>query len=470
MKKVNDDLISIARRLEGLFEVLVLTVIFYFMWKYFYRWEGPHHFLGRGKFLLGLMYAVVSIIIFHYTECFKFGYLKLTDLIIAQFIGSFAINFITYLQLCLIANTMLNPLPMLALEGIDLVVAFLCCYIFTYYYHHVHQPRQLVLVYGDVRALSMKLKMEGRSDMYQIARVISENKGIEFIEKEIQHYDAVVISDVSSQMRNDLLKFCYDHKIRTYLVPKISDIMIRGAANVSLFDTPLLLVKGKGLTLLQRMGKRAMDLIICSIVFALAAPFMLIISICIKLEDRGPVFFKQDRVTKDGRVFQMIKFRSMIVDAEKYGAQPAVDKDPRITKIGRLIRATRLDELPQILNILKGDMSIVGPRPERVEHVEKYKAEIPEFAFREKVKGGLTGYAQIFGKYNTTAYDKLRLDLMYIENYSFLLDVKLLLLTVQVMLKKESTEGFDKNVTNEILLQIEKDFCEEYQKENKNNE
>ena len=134
----------------------------------------------------------------------------------------------------------------------------------------------------------------------------------------------------------------------------------------------------------------------------------------------------------------------MIVNAEKEGqSQPAVDNDPRITKIGKFIRATRIDELPQILNILKGDMSIVGPRPERVEHMEEFSRDIPEFDFRLKVKGGLTGYAQVYGKYNTSPYDKLRLDLMYIENYSLLLDLKLILMTVRIVFKKESTEGFN---------------------------
>ena len=172
---------------------------------------------------------------------------------------------------------------------------------------------------------------------------------------------------------------------------------------------------------------------------------MIIVAIAIKIEDGGPVFYKQKRVTINGRIFEILKFRSMIKDAEKDGeSRPATDHDPRITKVGAVIRALRIDELPQILNILKGDMSIVGPRPERVEHMDQYGKDIPEFDFRLKVKGGLTGYAQIYGKYNTSPYDKLRLDMMYIENYSLMLDLKLVLTTLRILLKKESTEGFDK--------------------------
>ena len=193
---------------------------------------------------------------------------------------------------------------------------------------------------------------------------------------------------------------------------------------------------------------------------------MAVVAIAIKLEDGGPVFFRQDRVTLGGKVFSILKFRSMIVDAEKDGRSiPATGRDPRITKVGNVIRATRLDELPQLLNIIKGDMSIVGPRPERVEHVEKYCKDIPEFALRTKVKGGLTGYAQIYGKYNTSPYDKVRLDMLYIENYSLMLDIKLILMTIRIMLKKESTEGFEKveetqKLVEETLEQVHKEHQE----------
>jgi len=173
---------------------------------------------------------------------------------------------------------------------------------------------------------------------------------------------------------------------------------------------------------------------------------MLITAICIIIEDHGPVFFIQERITLHDRPFMIYKFRSMIVDAEADGkARPAVADDDRITKVGRIIRKTRIDELPQLYNVLKGDMSLVGPRPERVEHVIKYTEKIPEFQYRTKVKGGLTGYAQVYGKYNTTAYDKIKLDLMYIENYSLVLDFRIVVMTIKVIFMKSSTEGFANN-------------------------
>ena len=147
----------------------------------------------------------------------------------------------------------------------------------------------------------------------------------------------------------------------------------------------------------------------------------------------------------------------MVVDAERDGLSvPAGEKDPRITPVGRILRATRMDELPQLFNILAGDMSLVGPRPERVEHVEAYTKEIPEFAYRLKVRGGLTGYAQLYGKYNTSAYDKLQLDLMYLESYSLLLDFRLILMTLKVLFLKESTEGFSEKQRKKIQKKMKK--------------
>ena len=221
-----------------------------------------------------------------------------------------------------------------------------------------------------------------------------------------------------------------------------------GSDRIHIFDTPFLLTKGYSLSFDQAFGKRFLDLFIAVPMLIIASPIMLITAAAIKLYDSGPVFYKQIRCTKDGKPFEIIKFRSMIVDAEKVGgAQLAKANDSRITPVGRFIRSTRIDELPQLLNIIKGDMSFVGPRPERPEIMEEYMENIPEFAFRLRVKAGLTGFAQIYGKYNTVPYDKLKLDLFYIENYSVWLDIKLILMTVKTILKKDSTEGISSDQT-----------------------
>lgn len=444
--KVNklDGVKGTIRSLEGFVEVLLLSVAYYYVWRNGYdRGVFPAYY-GNGKYVLAGVYGLLVMVLFHNFDGFKFGYLRMTEVLVSQLIALFIVNFITYLQLSLIANHMISPLPMLSLVLVDALIALVCIFLYSQLYHRIYPPKNMVMIFGRDDAVDLKFKMDTRSDKYRITKLISVDEGFASICEQIIHYDAVIINDVSAEIRNDLLKFCYHNQIRAYVAPKMSDIIVKGATDICLFDTPLLLVRSRGLTLTQRFFKRLLDIVLCLIAMIIAAPVMLVIAIAIKIEDRGPVFYKQDRVTMGGKVFPILKFRSMIVNAEKDGkSQPAVDNDPRITKVGKIIRATRIDELPQILNILKGDMSIVGPRPERVEHMEAYSHEIPEFDFRLKVKGGLTGYAQVYGKYNTTPYDKLRLDLMYIENYSLLLDIKLILMTIRVMLKKESTEGFN---------------------------
>lgn len=442
-----DDMKSTIRAVEGFFECLVLTVCYFGIWKLFYREMGAFPYFGLGKFVLMGIYFGLLLVIFHLCDSFQYGYQKLANLVISQWISIFIIDVITYFQLCLLANRMLNPLGMVILLGISLVIGFLCSYIFTTIYHLYNVPKNMVMIYGNEKAVDLKFKMDTREDKYHVTSVINIDVGELCIKEEILKHDAVIINDVPANIRNDILKFCYSRGIRTYVVPKISDIIARGGKEISLFDTPLLLVKGRGLTLGQRFMKRTFDIILCLVAMIPGAPIMLITALLIKIEDGGPVFFKQKRVTRYGREFEILKFRSMIVDAEKGGynlSMRANGKDPRITKVGRVIRACRVDEIPQLLNILKGDMSIVGPRPERVENIEAYTKDIPEFDFRHKVKGGLTGFAQIYGKYNTSAYDKLRLDLMYIENYSLFLDIKLMFMTLQILVRPESTEGFEK--------------------------
>ena len=442
MNKIkNEDRKLLIRRFEAVLQIVIFTVLYYAMWKITYS-EMTFPYLGRGKYILMGIYAIFTVVLFYYSDSFKYGNVKLTDIIVSQCIAILLVNFITYWQLCLISNVMITPMPMLILTVIDTLVSLSCCYIYNVVYLRNQSPRDILMIYGSEEALSLESKMAVRTDKYRFSEKISTEVGFEIICKRIQAHDSVLLNDVSAQLRNDILKYCYANAIRVYATPKLSDIIMSGAEEINLFDTPLRLVKGNGLTLEQRFVKRIMDIVLCSIAMVIAAPIMLIVAIAIKLEDGGPIFFMQKRATIDGKTFDILKFRSMIVDAEKYGVIPATDKDPRITKVGNIIRATRIDELPQIINILKGEMSIVGPRPERVEHVEKYSKEVPEFSYRLKVKGGLTGYAQIYGKYNTSAYDKLRLDLMYIEKYSLLLDVKLILMTLQIMLRKESTEGF----------------------------
>ncbi len=219
--------------------------------------------------------------------------------------------------------------------------------------------------------------------------------------------------------------------------------MLTASTKIDLFDTQFQLFRNSGLTFGQTILKRLVDIITSLIGIILGSPFMIIIAILIKAYDGGPVFYKQERLTTDGKPFMILKFRSMIVDSEKNGARLASAHDNRITPVGKVIRRLHFDEIPQVFNILMGDMSLVGPRPEREVMYKEYEKEIPEYRFRLKMKAGLTGYAQVYGNYSTVPYDKLKLDLMYIENYSIWLDFRLILLTIKILFQKEKSEGVD---------------------------
>ena len=465
--KLNFETKNIIRFLESVLEIIVLSVIYYFFWRYAYPDTDFPAFLGNGKFLLMAVYAILSWLFIGNSEGFQIGNLRKTNLVAAQWIGIAITDVITYFQLCLIANKMISPLPMIVLFVVDLFVSTMFIFIYDKLFYYFYAPHNMLMIYGSDNAVDMKIKLDSQKKRYNITKLISSDVGFENICKEIDNFESVIVNDISPRLRNDIMKYCYENDIRMYMVPKITDLLVRGAINITAVDTPMLLVKNIALTADQRFFKRLLDIVLSSIAYIVALPFMLIIMIAIKIEDGGPVFYKQTRVTENGKEFDILKFRSMIVDAEKNGAMAATGKDPRITKVGNIIRPIRFDELPQILNILKGDMSIVGPRPERKEYMEEYSKDIPEFKYRTKVKGGLTGYAQIYGKYNTSAYDKLRLDLMYIQNYSLLLDIKLILLTIRILFSKDSTEGFDEARKKELLRE---ELLKQIQEETENKE
>lgn len=404
--------------------------------------QDQYRFYRRGNWVIVLLYGILLTFFMNTYGGFKVGYLKRGNLIYSQIMSVLFTNVFTYFQVAVIDKRFVNPGFILVMTVADIVFIVIWTLVFQSGYSNMFPRRRMIFVEGDRRDYHLVDKINSREDKYEICEAISYKKGMDIIEPRIKLYDAVIIGDMPSHERNLLLKYCFDLGIRSYSVPKISDVLLRSSDELNLFDTPLLLSRNIGLSIEQQWIKRIEDVIIATIMLILFSPIFLIAAVSIKCTDGGPVFYKQERLTKDQKVFMIYKFRTMVVDAERMsGPIMAVDKDPRILPIGRILRATRLDELPQILNILKGDMSLVGPRPERPVLASEIEKSIPEFAYRLKVKAGLTGYAQVYGKYNTTSYDKLKLDLMYIRKYSLLLDLKLIIMTPKIMLLKESTEG-----------------------------
>lgn len=422
--------------------LLIQTTIFSVFWHNYYNLIITQPFFRRGSWVMVAIYALLMVFFTKIYGGFRIGYFKGSDVLFSQIIGILFVNGITYLQISLLSLRFVNIVPLLYMSILELVIVIIWVILSNALFKRLFPPRKMILLYGDRQPDSLIGKMSTRKDKYQICAAMNVNRGYDAIIKVIKDFDAVIIWDIPSTIRNPILKYCFGNSIRTYIMPKLSDIIVMRADDINLFDTPLLLSRNMGLTFDQKIAKRAMDIILSLFFIILTSPFMLIVSAIIKIYDRGPVFYKQERLTLNGKVFMMYKFRSMIVDAEKDGiARLAEENDNRITPIGKFLRSIRMDELPQLFNILIGHMSLVGPRPERPEIAEDYLSDMPEFEYRLKMKAGLTGYAQVYGNYNTTPYDKLKLDITYIESYSFWLDLKLILLTIKNLFRIESTKG-----------------------------
>lgn len=418
-----------------------------------YAWFHHYHvreIIGRrygywGHWTLIGLYALMVVAVSKLFSAFKVGYQRVLDVLLSQIFSVLIVNSVAYLQLALIGRWRFleHIQPMLGVTGINLVMVVLWVLFMRLIYTRIYPPHEILLIYGRFSPKPLMKKMESRKDKYIITGKISLGKGEEAIKREILKHQAVMIGDIPAHERNIFLKYCFEHNIRCYCQPKISDIMIMSSEKINLFDSPLLLFRNCGLTAEQQVIKRIFDILASLAMLVVLSPLLLLIALLVKAYDGGPVFYRQERLTQGGKVFMVYKFRSMRMDSESEGARLAMKGDSRVTPVGRVLRNVHLDELPQLFNIIKGDMSLVGPRPERPEIAAEYCKEIPEFEYRLKVKAGLTGYAQVYGKYNTAPYDKLKLDLTYIENYSFILDLQLLATTIKILFQKENTEGVE---------------------------
>ncbi len=453
------------KRLESFKRVVQLTLgfinlgvqiaIFAYCYYSFYSTWMQIQFWRRGNYLFVLIYAFLLFAFSNMYGALRIGYHKNVELIISQLMGTFIANFITYFQLSLLCLQLMNVVYYLPMTVIQLLWAALWTIISNAVYRAIFPPRELLLVHGDRPIDSIVSKFATRKDKFTISKTMNVSEGVERICLEaLERYDAVVIWDIPVDDRNKILKFCYGKSIRVYIMPKISDVILSGAEQLHFFDSPLLLTREYPLKVEERFLKRFIDILFSVLLIIITFPFMIITAVLVKCYDGGPILYKQVRCTIDEKEFKIVKFRSMRVDAEKDGVACLAKKnDDRITPIGKFIRRVRLDELPQLFNILKGEMSFIGPRPERPEIIKQYMEVMPEFAYRMKVKAGLAGYAQVYGKYNTTPYDKLKLDLCYIEHYSVWLDLKLMLLTLKVLFTPDATEGVKEEQVTAMLLE-----------------
>ena len=426
--------------------------VYALFWYGYYSERMYLKFYFKGHLLMLFVYAVLLLFFSQMYGGMKVGYLRSGEVMFSQVFSTLCVNAITYLQMCLMVRGFLAIIPLIYMTLAEVVIIVLWTMGSSAIYRRIYSPRNMLVVHGERPVEDILYKFSTRKDKYQVNQCVHIDLGIDAICEEIEKgYTAVVLWDIPAEVRNKIYKYCFGKSIRVYIMPKIPDILIKGAEQLHLFDTPILLTRENVLSVEQRMAKRAIDFICALILCVVSSPIMLLTAIAIKAYDGGPVLYKQVRCTRDMKEFYILKFRSMKTDAEKDGvARLASKNDDRITPIGKFIRMVRIDELPQLFNILKGEMTFIGPRPERPEIIKQYLEEMPEFVFRTKVKAGLAGYAQVYGKYNTTPYDKLKLDLFYIENYSVWLDIKLMLLTLKILFRPESTEGVDSSQTTAL--------------------
>jgi exopolysaccharide biosynthesis polyprenyl glycosylphosphotransferase len=428
---------------------LIITSFLFITWFFYYNPVIKLPFYEKGHYLMTVVFMAIYLVFNKVYGGFMVGIASVIDLMFSQVI---AIGFTvgsSYAVFSLLSYKLVNPVPLIIAFLICSVAAAIWCYVADKVYFSLHKAKKTVVIFGNKESYESLKGVKGMTKRFVVDEVYdSEKTTLEFLFDKVNGFDAVFMCGVPSDYRNEILKYCIANNIACYIKPKISDTIIRGGKTIQMMNVPVYRCKRGDTGLIYLAIKRFFDVVLSLIAIVLSSPFMIVTALAIKLYDGGKVFYCQTRLTKDAKEFEVIKFRSMIQDAEKDGvARLAKDGDDRITPIGKIIRMLRIDELPQLFNILKGEMSFVGPRPERPEIAKQYEKNMPEFALRLQVKAGLTGYAQVYGKYNTPPYDKVQMDLMYVANQSIVEDFKLMLMTFKILFIPSSTEGVSADQT-----------------------
>lgn len=421
--------------------IVLLMIPFLICWTLYYE---PRTTTVGSKQVSVLVMIIFFFICYYFgqrLDCFRVSILQIRDVIFGEVLATMITDIIMYILIWMLSIHLPNLIPGLITWGGQCVIGVIWAYVMHQSYFSTHPPLRTIVIYDERMGMENLIHTYGLEKRFNIKTVYPVESIMDKLEV-MEEFDAAFLCGIHSRERNIILKHCINHKIKLFMIPRIADVMMRGSEQIHMLHLPILKTQRYKPSIEYQIIKRTMDIVVSGIATIVLSPLFLITAIAVK-SDGGPAFYKQKRLTKDGKVFEILKFRSMRVDAEKYSGAvlSAGENDPRITKVGRIIRACRLDELPQLLNILKGDMSLVGPRPERPELQKEIEKEVPEFGLRLQAKAGLTGYAQVYGKYNTTFYDKLLMDLMYISKPSVLEDLTIMLATVKILTSKESTEG-----------------------------
>lgn len=389
-------------------------------------------------------YLILSVFLYQTYNAYKIGMYRTGETFYSLTLANLISNFITYVIACLIQWKMLNCVPILFVLISQTAISGIWCLAANRLYFKTYKPMKTLVIYKNEENLEKLNEIDFFENRFDVIGKLQAPEDICQVLPMMRASQAVIVAGIDATLRNEIAKACIDQNIACFFIPHIGDVIVAGAKHVQSFSIPIMETGRAALSPEYAFIKRTMDIILSALALVVLSPLMLATSLIIKAYDRGPVLYKQVRLTKDGKLYRILKFRSMRVDAEKDGiARLASEHDDRITPVGRVIRTIRFDELPQLINILMGDMSIVGPRPERPEIAAQYEKEMPAFSLRLQVKAGLTGIAQVYGRYNTEPEDKLKMDLMYINKISLAEDMKLIFATIKILLLKESTQGIE---------------------------
>lgn len=406
--------------------------------------------MSRTAAVTGLTFVVCGLFMTHIYGTYDIGKRKSRPIVHSLTLSVMFTDLLTFVMLIIMNMNEVNNNRMypylwedLLLLLVALILQIFCIVLFTYGGHAIYfsftDPEHCLIVTGGGDLRNLRRGIGKYKKQYKVEGTIE--LGDPNLYEAIEKVDTIFLNNVQEDDKNKIVSFCYQHMVNVFYTPEVVDVVNLHSRLAVLDDVSMIASEVKELSFEQRLIKRTMDIVVSTIGLIILSPILLVCAAAIKIGDGGTVLFRQNRVTEGGRIFTIYKFRTMIEHADQH---LVTDHDSRITKVGHFLRKYRLDELPQLLNILKGDMSLVGPRPEMTEYVYVYSETLPEFLYRHRVKAGLTGYAQITGKYNTSSKDKLVMDLMYIESFSIWNDVKILFQTVLVLLRAdESTAAFD---------------------------
>lgn len=439
---------DVSVRSVKLLNILFITFPFAFLLVTYYSKQAYGGELGTyGNAAVIVLYVFAYSILVRIYDAFQISKVSRLELFFCQIITLALTDAVFYILLTIIIRALPDIFIFIVCIISQLIISYFWCLIVSWWYFKAFKKRNAVIIYDSIHNLNeiakhdqfqKSFELMGVYDIDEVKKAPKSERDRWLIDK-IKDAEVVFVMEINSHERNVVIKYCVENSISCYDEPKIGDILMMTSRQFNMYNLPIVLIERFSPAPEYMLIKRLSDIFLASLALAVTSPVLLFTALAVKITDGGPVIYKQKRLTKDGRIFEIYKFRSMRIDAEKFtGAVLSSGKDdPRVTKIGRFIRKVRIDELPQLINIIKGDMSIVGPRPERPEIAEQYCKVLPEFRLRLQVRAGLTGYAQVYGRYDSDPYDKLSMDLYYISKAGFAQDLKIMFVTIKRILAKE---------------------------------